>query len=148
MNFATAAQLRAVASFILSDPRDGSDTQEECAMRVLTETTTASESLDPSAVLAEEHVRVLTGQAPVTSADDCVLDSTATVAAELGVCKGTLLRWRIDGRGPPYIMLSAKRVGYPRGPRREWMRQRTVKTRAEARSIHEQADASTETHTT
>ena len=56
--------------------------------------------------------------------DYCVL-TRAQVAAATGLSIDTLKRMAKDHSGPPLIMLSEKRIGYPVGALRKWLTQRT-----------------------
>lgn len=48
------------------------------------------------------------------------------LAELLGIRKSTLARWRArEGVGPPFIRISANRVGYPVEAYRRWLKART-----------------------
>ena len=52
------------------------------------------------------------------------LFTTAELAARLGLRPTTLRAWRGDGRGPPYVRLSASRVGYRPADVESWLERR------------------------
>jgi hypothetical protein len=76
-------------------------------------------------VLTETTQKVLTSTAPVAT-DDHILDDVHTVAAAVGVHRGTLQRWRTRGLGPDFVLLSRRKVAYQRGVWRAWLRARTA----------------------
>ena len=47
--------------------------------------------------------------------------SSKQLAGLTGVSTVTLSRWRSEGRGPPFLRLSASRVAYPLAAYREWV---------------------------
>ena len=72
-------------------------------------------------------------------ADDSVIDTPGQVAHEFGTTLESLQRWRSEGSGPPFVKLGRRKIGYPRGARREWLRTRMFNSTAEARlALNEQ----------
>jgi hypothetical protein len=83
-------------------------------------------------------MRVLTETKTIT--DDDILDPPRIVAEALGVHPGTLARMRLQGRGPDFVQLSHRNVGYPRSAWRAWLRSRTFRSTSEAhRALDEHA---------
>src|SRR5262249_42524760 len=77
--------------------------------------------------------------------DDNILDRPTYVAKALGIHRETLQNWRTRGIGPPFIVLSARKVAYRRSVWRAWLTQRTVSSTSEAReTLKEQAQAGTD----
>jgi predicted DNA-binding transcriptional regulator AlpA len=54
----------------------------------------------------------------------------AEAARVLYIGRRTLQRWRVDGNGPPYCRLGARRVLYPADGLRRWAAERTFRHRA------------------
>lgn len=52
--------------------------------------------------------------------------SSKQLASVMGVSLITLSRWRSDGKGPPFVRLSATKVGYPIGGYLAWLSQNTI----------------------
>jgi hypothetical protein len=80
-------------------------------------------------------LQTLTTTAPADDwhPDNLVIDPPHYVADELNTTVSTLQRWRSEGIGPPFVKLGRRKIGYPRGPRRQWLRMRLFKSTAEAR---------------
>ena len=57
--------------------------------------------------------------------DDAML-SSKQVAELMGVSLVTLSRWRSEGKGPPYMRLSATKAAYPVKAYRAWVEAQTV----------------------
>lgn len=53
-----------------------------------------------------------------------------TEAKRLGVSPRTLQRWRVEGNGPPYVRVGARRVAYDPQKSDEWAAARTFAHRA------------------
>lgn len=58
---------------------------------------------------------------------DLELLTPPRVGELLGVSVHTLARWRRLEKGPPFVRVSAIRVGYPRGRLRAWLDARLEK---------------------
>lgn len=56
------------------------------------------------------------------------------VAARLGVSKHTLLGWRRDGFGPPYLRLRGNDLRYREADLTEWIAERRAHSIAEERA--------------
>jgi hypothetical protein len=60
-------------------------------------------------------------------------------AHELGTTLESLQRWHSAGSGAPFVKLGRRKIGYPRGERRECLRTRMFNSTAEARlALNEQ----------
>jgi predicted DNA-binding transcriptional regulator AlpA len=92
-----------------------------------------------------------------TLPDDLIIDPPPVVYKALGVSNATLIRWRAVGEGPPFIMLTLRKVGYRRSEWRAWLSQRTFTQcrqgvaaikRERLSSSQPEQPSSTETHHT
>ena len=58
--------------------------------------------------------------------------SLKEVAAALGVHRGTLHRWRAEGRGPPVVQLSKRKIGVRATDLRAYLDRRVIQPGAAA----------------
>ena len=56
----------------------------------------------------------------------------AEAARALGLSPRTLQRWRLEGRGPDFVLIGNKRVGYLHEDIHEWLQGRRVSSTADA----------------
>ena len=65
-------------------------------------------------------------QTPTSTQDDFKVLSTAEAAAIIGKDKRTLDNWRSMGRGPAYVRLNQRSVGYLRADVVEYVRKHRI----------------------
>lgn len=58
----------------------------------------------------------------------------AEVADRIGVSKYTLLEWRRDGFGPPFLRLRGNSLRYPESELEAWVSERTANSLTEERA--------------
>ena len=56
---------------------------------------------------------------------------SSTAAIRMGLAKQTLARWRVEGKGPPFIKLSGNRVAYRASDVDAWLDNRLVHSTSE-----------------
>ena len=85
---------------------------------------------DRTHVATGSEYRQKTTNASILAADQLL--SPKQAAAEIGFSEVSLQRWRIEGKGPPYVKIGKRRVGYRVGALRQWLTNRETTSTADA----------------
>ena len=72
-------------------------------------------------IVRDEVRRALAEHGAPAPAESMPLETTAEVAARLGVKPATLREWRACAKGPPFIRTSPRRVVYRRSDVDAWL---------------------------